>query len=69
MNVEEKKLKRNNQDRIGTRVILNLPPLEPIILGEDIGTKLILNLPTLKPIFEDDKCDDEILSLERKRKL
>lgn len=68
MNVE-KKLKPNYPDRIGTRVILNLPPLEPIILGEDIGTRLILNLPPLEPVFEDDKYDDEILALERKRKL
>ncbi len=61
MNMNKKNLKYNIEDKIGTRLHLNLPPLKPIQLGEDIGTRLILNLPQLPPIFTDEQYEDETL--------
>ena len=59
--MNQKFLKQNNQDKIGTKLLLNLPPLEPIELGEDIGTRIILNLPPLTPIFTEKQYEDETL--------
>lgn len=71
--VERSRIKKNsnfnNNNIIGTKLILNLPELEPIVLGNDVGTKLIFGLPPLPPILDLENSETEKLSLVRKKAL
>lgn len=59
--MKKEKIKMNkNKDTIGTKLVLNLPKLEPVIMGHDVGAKLVLGLPPLKPILISDKTRGDI---------
>lgn len=58
---------QKNKDIIGTRLILNLPKLEPILLGKDIGTKLILGLSPLPPVIVSENSEVKEHPLVRKK--